>query len=499
MTPPRSAEITRPLRLGRLAIIAGLTTTAVLILMLSLGVGRSTLGFARPMTPGRIEILASHPGGSSAFAFRKQIAMTRDGAGVVYVMETEEGDDVLATQGLDSESPDIGEVGDTIVDRRSDKTKEIEARAARSFSNALEVRYAAGHIVYARGDGSLWAAPFDENTNRPSAAPVQIGSNVAMASNGMAVCRIEERQGGVSARWTGLAGVVTQKAGCTISPTRIVFTAAHVFHRMENGSSVDVTNEEGRDVWIVDVHTGKLERATFERDAHDAAWTPDGHSITWTSFRLGALGIYRSQPGSHAKPDSILTSPLLAYSGEWLKGGSGIVTTATNLSAGSRFDIAFLGNEGRGPVVPIVADRAETRFPVVAANGRWLAYTSNQSGHDDVYVRAWNRPGNAMRLTAVGSTEPVWSPNGAELYFRSSDTQDLIDVSFAETADRIVVLQRRALFPIGDMLPGFTHANFDVSPDGNAFVMVRQSPADAIHVIKNLPEILRAVRGSTRK
>ena len=50
------------------------------------------------MTPGRIEIIASHPGGSSAFAFRKQIAMTRDGTVVVYVMETEEGDDVLATR-----------------------------------------------------------------------------------------------------------------------------------------------------------------------------------------------------------------------------------------------------------------------------------------------------------------------------------------------------------------------------------------------------------------
>ena len=177
------------------------------------------------------------------------------------------------------------------------------------------------------------------------------------------------------------------------------------------------------------------------------------------------------------------------FSGEWLKGGSGIVTTATNLSAGSRFDIAFPGQRRSRPCPANSCRPRGHAFPVVAANGRWLAYTSNRSGHDDVYVRAWNRPGNAMRLTAVGSTEPVWSPNGAELYFRSSDTQDLIDVSFAETADRIVVLQRRALFPIGDMLPGFTHANFDVSPDGNAFVMVRQSPADAIHVIKNLPEI----------
>src|SRR6187551_485339 len=89
---PRSAELTRPLKLGRRAVIAGLTITAALIATLSLGIGRSRLGFAPPMAPGRIEVRAPNPGGSSAFSFRRQIAMTRDGGGVLFMMQNEEGD-----------------------------------------------------------------------------------------------------------------------------------------------------------------------------------------------------------------------------------------------------------------------------------------------------------------------------------------------------------------------------------------------------------------------
>ncbi|MEO5902537.1 MAG: hypothetical protein ABIQ55_00840 [Gemmatimonadaceae bacterium] len=490
---PRSAEFTRPLRLGPLAIIAGLTTTIVLIFMLSMGVGRSRLGFAPPMAPGRIEMRVKNPGGSSAFAFRRQIAMTRDGSGVVYVLQTGAGEDVLATQELDSETPVIGDEGDSIEDGRSDKAKAIESAAMRAVAaNAVEIRYAAGHIVYVRPDGSLWAAPFNRNTNRVTAEPVQIGSNVALTQNGIAQFALS-KNGNVAYLPEGPRSlvIVTREGRLhNVTDEHRLYSNPR-FSPDARRISVDIADEEGRDIWTVPVEGGKLTRATFARDAHDAAWTPDAKFITWTSYRLGALGIYRSRPGVNAKPDSVFTDPTLVYSGEWLKDGSGIVTVATSLKPSSRFDIAFVSNEGRGPILPILADGFDTRSPAVSRDGKWLAYMSNQGGRDEVYVRPWNSDGAPWRISASGGTEPVWGPGGAMLFYRESSRQFLMAASLLLSANHVFVPIKVGLFPIDAMNPGFTHANFDIAPDGHSFVMIFHSAPRGITVLKNIPKMLK--------
>ena len=492
---PRSAELTRPLRLGRLAIIAGLTITAALVLMLSMGVGHNTFGFAPTMAPGRIEVRVQNPGGSSGFAFRKQIGLTGDGSGVVYVMQTEDGKDVLATQSLDSKAPVIGDEGDSIEDERSEKVKAIETAARKALAeDAVEIRYAAGHVVYVRPDGSLWAAPFDQKKNRITAKPVQIGSNVALTVNGIAQFAVS-KNGNVAYLPEGPRSLVIVTREGKLHEV----TEEHRLYSNPRFSpdgkriSVDIADEDGRDVWTIPVDGGKLARATFERDAHDAAWTPDGRFITWTSYRLGALGIYRSQPGVRAAPDSVFTSQSLAYSGEWLKDGSGIVTVAANLAPGSRFDIALVSNEGRGPIIPIVDDRFETRFPAVSPDGKWLAYVSNQSGSDEVYVKPWNSDGTPWRISAHGGTEPMWSPGGMMLFYRESSMQFLMAASLVLSPNRVLVPVRQGLFPIGTMIPGFTHANLDISPDGNSFVMIFRSAPRGITVLTNIPEMLQKV------
>ncbi len=493
---PRSAELTRPLRLGRLAIIAGLTVTAALITTLSFGVGRSTLGFVPNLAPGHIELRAQHPGGSSAYAFRRQIAMTRDGGGVLFVMQTEEGEDIVATQNLESRTPVTGDKSDSIEDTRSPKTREIERKAAEGMADrSVELRYAAGHIVYVKPDGSLMAAPFDQKTNRMTAEPVKIGSNVAITGNGLAQFAVS-KNGNVSYLPEGPRSLVlvTRDGRLHNATSEHGLFSNPRFSPDGKTIAVDINDSEGSDVWTVSADSGKLKRATFARDAHDAAWTPDGKSITYTSYRLGALGIYRSEPGANVKPDSVFTAQPLAYSGEWLKDGSGIVTTASNLSRQSGFDVAFISDSGRGPIVPVIADQFDTRLPVVSRDGQWLAYVSNVSGRDEVYVRPWMRDGSPWRVSAGGGTEPVWSPDGSTLLYRETPTQFLMAASLILSPKRVLVPVRQGLFPIGAMIPGFTHANFDISPDGQTLVMVMKSPAAGIKVLTNVPDILRRRR-----
>jgi hypothetical protein len=154
-------------------------------------------------------------------------------------------------------------------------------------------------------------------------------------------------------------------------------------------------------------------------------------------------------------------------------------------------DIAFIGDSGRGPIVPVLADQFETRFPAVSHDGQWLAYVSNVSGRDEVYVRPFNREGTPWRISAAGGTEPVWSADGSMLFYRDAPTQFLVSASLLLSPNRVLVAVRQGLFPMSAMIPGFTHANFDLSQDGHTFVMVLRSPPAGVKVLTNVPEILR--------
>ena len=95
-----------------------------------------------------------------------------------------------------------------------------------------------------------------------------------------------------------------------------------------------------------------------------------------------------------------------------------------------------------------------------------------------------------------GGNEPVWSPDGRELYYRETRQENpyLVAAGIA-TTPALAVTARKRLFPIGDIVGTAPHANYDISPDGKTFVMVRSSPAARVVVIQNLPALVRRLRG----
>jgi serine/threonine-protein kinase len=260
--------------------------------------------------------------------------------------------------------------------------------------------------------------------------------------------------------------------------------------------ALDITSYEGRDVWILALNQGTLTRATFDRDGHDARWSPDGRFISYISFKSGVLGIYRARPGSAAPAESLIASAQLSYSGTWLRDGSGLVTVGSNLKPRSGLDLAFIRNGGRGPVEPLLATPFEEQYVALSPDERWLAFTSNQSGEQEVYIRPFDGDGEQVVVSQSGVTEPVWSPDGRELFYKTlgGGEPQLMAATVGTTPD-LVVTGRRPLFPVADMVGTAPHANYDISPDGRTFAMVRRSPATRIVVIQNLPELLRRLRG----
>ncbi|HKH94411.1 MAG TPA: protein kinase, partial [Gemmatimonadaceae bacterium] len=284
----------------------------------------------------------------------------------------------------------------------------------------VEARYATGHLVYVLGDGSLHAVPFDPRTQRLSGSPVTLATGVTLTGSGQAQFSVARNGTVAYLVEAGRSLVVADRAGAG----RGVLAEMRNYHHPRfspDGQriSVDFNGPEGRDVWILNRADSAFTRATFDRDGHDANWSRDGRSLAYTSFRGGVFGVHRIRPGSTQSADSLLTSPTLAYSGLWLRDESAFVTVGQSLRPESNLDIAINRNGGRGPVEPIVATRFIEQYPALSHDDRWLAFTSNQSGREEIYLRRLEGEGEQIQVSLGGGTEPVWSPDGRELFYRS--------------------------------------------------------------------------------
>ena len=266
-----------------------------------------------------------------------------------------------------------------------------------------------------------------------------------------------------------------------------------------------------RDIYLYDRRTEQTARLTADRFLDsEPTWTPDGRFLTYIAPRSESDGttlvLLRKRPGSAEPPETLLVSPALSYTGVWLRDGSALVTTAVDLrrsgratdapAPASRTDAAIVGDGGRGPIRPLVASPFAEQYVGASPDGRWISFVSDQSGQDEVYVRDLAGEQDQVLVSLDGGSEPVWSPDGRELFYRESRQSEPYLVAAAiDTAPALRVSARVRLFPIGDIVGTAPHANYDVSPDGKTFVMVRRSPAARIVVIQNLPGLVRRLRG----
>jgi Tol biopolymer transport system component len=363
----------------------------------------------------------------------------------------------------------------------------------------VEVRYTAGHLVYALPDGRLQAAPFDPDKRRLAAgAVVTIATGVLVSGNGIAQLAVAPN---------GTLAYIPEEPRTLVFVDRTgvirpALDALHLYHApafSPDGRrlAVDYAGPDGRDVWVLSLEQGTLSRATFERDGHDAVWTLDGRFLTYSSARSGTLGIYRTRPGSAEPAESLLASPALLYTGRWLRNGSALVTVGVDLRPGSGMDIALVQNGGRGPIEPFAASRFTEVYPALSPDERWLAFVSNQSGRAEVYVRPLGTEGEQVQVSLAGGSEPLWGPDGRELFYRSQgEREPQLMAATVRTTPQFAVTSRRALFSVTDIDGSNPHTGYDVSPDGRTFAMVRRSPATRIMVIQNLPGLIRRLRGA---
>ena len=223
------------------------------------------------------------------------------------------------------------------------------------------------------------------------------------------------------------------------------------------------------DLWVADLESGTTRRITDdEADANDPQWSADGASIAYSvSAGDGKDVVVRRLDGGTAR-----TIPRngTQFPSDFLRDGSALLVTE---DAGSgRHDILVQPADG-SPARAYAATGADETAARVSPDGRWVAYTSDESGRAEVYLDSYAHPGRQrVKISLGGGMHPVWRGDGRELFYWRDGA--LVAVRLGASVDGALPVSGaqavlfRASYNVG------LNTMYDVSPDGQRFVIVRQ-------------------------
>jgi Tol biopolymer transport system component len=243
-----------------------------------------------------------------------------------------------------------------------------------------------------------------------------------------------------------------------------------------DGNSVAVTVESGidSDIWLLDIARQTFNRLTFNGGAQYPSWTPQGRHIIHSGRAPGGQVLFRQPVSGGASSEPLFESNAAdVWESVVSPDGRRLVVRTTPRGEGTR-DIAMVDLERPSAQRSILATTSDEHSPVLSADGRWLAYVSDESGRSEVYVRRFPEGPSRWQISADGGTEPLWSPDGRELFYRSGNSVIAVDVS--------VEPARRTLFQ-GVYTANPTHTNYDIHPDGTRFVFVQPGRLQFLVVI----------------
>jgi Tol biopolymer transport system component len=366
----------------------------------------------------------------------------------------------------------------------------------RDLIRGAQPRYAhSGHLVYVQ-EGTLMAAPFDPQRLTVTGPSVPMVENVEQdRADGAAQYNVSSTGSLVYVRGNGqqvpgrLVWVDRQgRERALPAPAR-----AYAYPNLSPaGERLTVTiADPDQGLWVLhDLARDTLSKLTFQGINNEAGvWTPDGKRITFASTKEGAARSLFWQWADGSGGLEPLTSseyPMLANC--WSSDGQRLAFSELNPDTG--WDIWVLRISDH-QVRPFLNSRSNETAAQFSPDGQWLAYSSDESGRNEIYVRPYPGPGGQWQLSTGGGTEPLWNRNGREVFYRSGNALMAVDIT---TQSGFTHGTPGKLFE-GEYVKGISHA-YDVSPDGQRFLMIKateqaQAAPTQINVVLNWFEELK--------
>jgi len=352
-------------------------------------------------------------------------------------------------------------------------------------------RYASsGHLVYAQA-GNLMAVPFDAQRLQVTGAAVPVVEGVQSGLTGATQYSVSETgslvyvPGSAQGAKNSLVWVSRNGAEQLLAaPVR-----AYESPRLSPDGRRLAVSAEGH-LWIYDFSRGVLTRFTFEGTTNNRpVWTPDAKRIAFYSNKEGPLNIFWQMADGSGGLERLTTSPNTHVPHSWSPDGQLLAFQDINPTAGQDTWILRLNDRKAEQFLQTPFRKAIPRF---SPDGRWLAYVSDQSGREEIYVRPYPGPGGQWQVSTEGGTEPVWNSNGRELFYRNGDKMMAVEITTQPgfSAGNPEMLFEKQYASVLVRVP-----NYDVSPDGQRFLMIKGSeqaaPVTQINVVLNWTEELK--------
>jgi serine/threonine-protein kinase len=359
----------------------------------------------------------------------------------------------------------------------------------------MSPRYAAsGHLIYAQG-GSLMAAPFDSERLVLTGAAVPVVESLLQSLN----------TGGAQYSISATGSLVYVPGGVNSVQRRLVWVnrngseeplaapvRAYRYPRLSpDGRRAAMTiDEQESHLWLYDLPRETLTRFTFSGNYNSAmAWTPDGKRIAFESDKEGPRNLFWQLADGSGGLERLTTSGYTNVPMSWSPDGQVLAFTESSPTTGYDIWILRIVDRKAQPFLRTPFNESAPRF---SPDGRWLAYISDESGRWEIYVQPYPEPGGKWQISTEGGTEPAWNRNGRELFYRSGDKMMAVDIS---TQSGFVAGKPRMLFEGQYEQTPTTFPNYDVSNDGQRFLMVKPteqvSAPTQINVVLNWFEELK--------
>jgi serine/threonine-protein kinase len=357
-----------------------------------------------------------------------------------------------------------------------------------------------GHLLYMH-DGTIFAAPMNLERLELTGPPVPVVENVsgssnhgsvqfAVADNGTAVYQPGDGPPTPTAiQWVDSAGKT--------SPLRAMVAdwSNPAFSPDGRTLAMDISDGTQTDIWTYDWARDTMRRITFDRsDDRRPVWSPDGSRITFASKRRdnSAFNLYWERADRTGEPQQLTTTSEFALPGSWHPSGKFLAYEEAHLPNGT--DLMILRMEGDeksgwkpGKPYAFLATPFVEADPEFSSDGRWIAYSSNESGRYEVYVRPFPGPGGKWQVSSGSAFDPTWSRVAKQLFFASMEDQRIMVAPFETEGDSFHAGNPRVWSPLQFApRPRGPSRDFDLHNDGERFAVAlatQQDTAKGDHVV----------------
>jgi hypothetical protein len=340
-----------------------------------------------------------------------------------------------------------------------------------------------GHLIYAQG-GRLLAIPFDQARLEVMGTAVPVVEDIWQGPAGYVAYDVS-RNGALVSLSAGdravgkrtLTWVDRTGTRFPIDATARQYSQPSLSRDGKHIAVVIGDPLRQSDIWILDLERNTVRQLTYSRAGENAAaplWAPDGKRIIYASGTHGRSLYWQALDG-HSPAE-------LLFNGDLIDPSAPGIILATSCSPDGRFLIFQRGDQrhfdlwalrlsGEHKASPLFDESEVTRtYPQISPDGRRLAYTSDKSGREQIYVQPFPALANKWRVSVGTGEEPRWSSDGRQLFFRQGDRMMALDVSTKST----LKAQPPHLLFEGPYARSDYWTNYDVAADGQRFVMLKE-------------------------